>query len=76
MYNYDYDTYLLREQEIQRMFYLAHELGQRGIIHGDLKVDNFLISKPLSNPKSQIYLSDFGYSGDFSELRRQKWIDV
>lgn len=75
-YNYDYDTYVLKEHELRRMFYLAHELGQRGIIHGDLKVDNFLISKPLSDPKMQIYLSDLGYSGDFAEHRKQPFKQV
>lgn len=38
---------LLTEWEIIEMFTLAYELGQMGIAHGDLHLDNFLIDRDL-----------------------------
>lgn len=48
-----------QKSEILRMFCLAYILGQLGIVHGDLKADQYL----QRNNGDLIVISDFGLSG-------------
>lgn len=63
------------EWEIIEMFTLAWRLGQEyGIVHGDMRPDQFLVSGKVGDhktKKTKLLLGDLGLAGDWAEARKQ-----
>lgn len=57
-------TELISINILEQMMELCSNLSLRGIIHGDIKPDNFLY-KIKGQDKYDIVLTDFGFSADF-----------
>jgi serine/threonine protein kinase len=60
------NNYEVEKKDLLRIFRLAHYLEKLGIIHGDIKLDQYLIRKNEKGEK-EIVISDFGFSGCFLE---------
>lgn len=64
-------TVVYTQTQIQRMFNIAYELGAKyGIIHGDLKPDQYLTNDVKPFESKSIVVTDFGFSGT---LEQGKW---
>lgn len=57
----------LNHNELDRLFRLAIVLGKWGIIHGDLKLDNYLY-KGTVDLVDEIVITDFGFTGFVKEV--------
>lgn len=62
-------TVLLSVDQLTRMFQIARDLGQQyGVIHGDLKPDQFLYMHEVMG-KADMLVTDFGLAGTLEEGR-------
>lgn len=57
--DFPFNRLVFTEQEVSEMFRIAKELSDMGIIHGDLKPNQFLWRKS----DGKIVVTDFGFSG-------------
>lgn len=62
----------LDSQTFDKPFQLAIELGFRGILHGDLKWNQFLLTLDSNQAVRRIVLSDFGFASDVLD-RTKSW---
>lgn len=60
---------IIRKDVLEMMFRIARELGQNGIIHGDLKPDQFLYRYDPRTNKYDIRVIDFGFAGAVPTVR-------
>lgn len=51
--------YVLEEADLLRMFEIVFELDRLGIVHGDIKPDQFLFDRK----RNRVVISDFGFAG-------------
>jgi serine/threonine protein kinase len=56
------------------MYAIAWLIGQHGVIHGDLKPDQYLFNyrKRKTDPVKDIALTDFGFAGLVTQVRRKQ----
>jgi serine/threonine protein kinase len=57
---------VIHVDEISKIFALARFLGSAGIVHGDLKFDQFLFSAP-----DTIVITDFGFAGQMASKKNK-----
>lgn len=65
---------LYYRSELLRMYAIAWLIGTKGVVHGDLKPDQYLFNYPNNREQNQavkdIALTDFGFAGLVSDVRR------
>lgn len=61
------ERHYLTQNELDRLFQIAIEMGKWGVVHGDLKLDQFLY-RLISSKQNEIVVTDFGFTGFLEEV--------